>query len=91
MRHPWNRSCHRCCTHACAGAYTSVCSSKHVPEFASKLQGLQDAGVQVVACTSINDPYVMDAWARSLNVEPSAILMLSDVDGSLHRALGVYV
>jgi peroxiredoxin len=70
------------------GAFTTVCSSKHLPEFGSKLHELREAGVEVVCCASINDPYVMHAWAESLSVNPSEILLLSDVDGSFHKALG---
>lgn len=71
------------------GAYTSVCSSKHVPEYLSKRQELEAAGVELLACASVNDSYVMHKWAQDLGVEPSAICMLADPDGSMHRALGL--
>lgn len=71
------------------GAFTSVCSSKHVPEYASKSQELKAAGVDVVACLSVNDAYVMRKWAEDLKVDPNAMMMLGDGDASLHKALGL--
>jgi hypothetical protein len=49
-------SMHCCltCTAACAGAYTSVCSSKHVPNYVERSSELQEHGVQVIACLSVN-------------------------------------
>lgn len=71
------------------GAYTSVCSSKHVPEFYSKHKELQGAGAELIACVSVNDPYVMRKWAEELKVPQDAILMLADGDASFHQQIGL--
>eukprot|EP00877_Chromochloris_zofingiensis_P004581 jgi/Chrzof1/14123/Cz08g25270.t1 len=71
------------------GAFTSVCSSKHVPEYNKKKAELQQEGVDVVACLSVNDPWVMREWAKSLNVDPSNICMLADGEGKWHQQVGL--
>jgi peroxiredoxin len=71
------------------GAFTSVCSSKHLPEYNSKIEELQQAGVDSLVCTSINDAWVMKEWAKHLNVDPHKIKLLADGDGSFHRELGL--
>lgn len=42
------------CTRVPAGAYTSICSSKHVPQYMERAQELREQGVQVIACLSVN-------------------------------------
>lgn len=71
------------------GAYTSICSSKHVPNFNDRYQELRDQGVDLIACLSVNDPWVMREWARNLNVDPSRILMLADGEGLFHSRIGL--
>lgn len=71
------------------GAYTSVCSSKHVPEYNKKAQELFSKGVDVLACISVNDAYVMREWAKSLGVDPKTVMMLADGDASFTKAIGL--
>ncbi|KAL6762600.1 Redoxin-domain-containing protein [Haematococcus lacustris] len=71
------------------GAYTSVCSSKHVPEYKTKKKLLDDQGVEVIACLSVNDAYVMKKWAEELGVDSKTLLMLGDPDCSFHKAVGL--
>lgn len=69
------------------GAYTPTCSAKHLPSFVEKADELKTRGVDEIACTSVNDPFVMAAWAR----ESSAgdITMLADGNGQLAQAIGL--
>ncbi|KAF8056825.1 epoxide hydrolase [Scenedesmus sp. PABB004] len=71
------------------GAFTSVCSSKHVPEFASRAAELRDAGVSHIACLSVNDPWVMADWADRLGVDTRSVAMLADGEGLVHSRMGL--
>ena len=48
------------------GAFTPTCSAKHVPCYVAQLDALKAKGVAEVVCMSVNDPFVMGAWARDL-------------------------
>ncbi|BAV97781.1 peroxiredoxin [Lysobacter enzymogenes] len=72
---------------AVPGAFTPTCSEKHLPGFVEHFQQFRDKGIDV-ACLAVNDPFVMQAWAKSQHV-PDGMLMLSDGNGELTRALGL--
>ena len=72
---------------AVPGAFTPTCSVKHLPGFVERLAEFRDRGVEV-ACVSVNDAFVMDAWAKSQEV-PDGITMLADGNGAFTRALGL--
>ncbi|KAG2649147.1 peroxiredoxin-2E-2, chloroplastic-like [Panicum virgatum] len=74
---------------AVPGAFTPTCSQKHLPGFVEKAAELRAKGVETLACVSANDAFVMKAWRESLGVAPDAVLMLSDGNLELTRALGV--
>ena len=46
------------------GAFTPTCSQKHLPGYVAKLPQLKAKGVDIVACLSVNDAWVMKAWAE---------------------------
>lgn len=73
---------------AIPGAFTPVCSSKHLPSFITHRRQLLDKGVDQIACVSVNDPFVMQAWAESQNTR-NEIIMIADGNGDLTRALGL--
>ena len=72
---------------AVPGAFTPTCSEKHLPGFVSAFDKFQEKGVDV-ACLSVNDPFVMQAWGRSQDV-PEGLDMLADGNGQFTRALGL--
>jgi peroxiredoxin len=72
---------------AIPGAFTPICSSKHLPSFVAHKQQLVDKGVDQIACISVNDPFVMQAWAESQHTR-NEIAMIADGNGDLTRALG---
>ena len=72
---------------AVPGAFTPTCSEKHLPGFVEHFQAFRDKGVEV-ACLSVNDPFVMQAWGRSQGV-PDGLDMLADGNGEFARALGL--
>lgn len=68
------------------GAYTGVCSSKHVPPYKDNIEKFKAKGVDSVICVSVNDPYTVNAWAEKLQAK-DAIEFYGDFDGSFHKSL----
>ncbi|XP_052141894.1 peroxiredoxin-2E-2, chloroplastic [Oryza glaberrima] len=74
---------------AVPGAFTPTCSQKHLPGFIEKAGELHAKGVDAIACVSVNDAFVMRAWKESLGLGDADVLLLSDGNLELTRALGV--
>ena len=72
---------------AVPGAYTPTCSAKHLPSYVEKAAELKEKGVAEIACTSVNDPFVMAAWNKEQGSEN--ITMIADGNGQLAEALGL--
>ena len=72
---------------AVPGAFTPTCSQRHLPGFVEKGEALKAKGIDEVACTSVNDPFVMAAWAEQS--EAQGITMLADGNGAFADALGL--
>jgi len=70
------------------GAFTPTCSQKHLPGYVQKLPELKAAGVDLVACLSVNDAWVMKAWAEQ-NDALGKITMLADGSAAFTKALGL--
>ncbi|CAM6066326.1 unnamed protein product [Sphagnum tenellum] len=73
---------------AVPGAFTPTCSQKHLPGFVEKAQELRDAGVDTIACVSVNDVFVMKAWGQSVGVTADKVLLFADGLGKFTKALG---
>lgn len=73
---------------AVPGAFTPGCSKVHLPGFVNNTEQLKAQGVDKVACVSVNDAWVMSAWAESQGVGDK-ILMLADGSGEFTRAMGL--
>lgn len=71
---------------AVPGAFTATCSNSHLPEFLQNLEALKAKGVDEVACTAVNDIYVLTAWARVSGADDK-ITFLSDGNGEFAKAL----
>ncbi|HMM67634.1 MAG TPA: peroxiredoxin [Dokdonella sp.] len=69
------------------GAFTPTCSAKHLPGYVEKFAEFKARGIDV-ACMSVNDAFVMDAWAKQQNV-PAGLTMLADGNGAFAEALGL--
>ena len=69
------------------GAFTPTCSAKHLPSFVEKAADLKSKGVDEIACTAVNDAFVMGAWNRADGSDD--ITMLGDGNGELAQALGL--
>ena len=72
---------------AVPGAFTPGCSLSHLPGYVVNADKLKAAGVDTIACVSVNDAFVMDAWGKAQNAD--AILMLADGNAEFTRALGL--
>ena len=72
---------------AVPGAFTPTCSERHLPGFVEKFDEFRARGVGV-ACMSVNDPFVMQAWLRSQSV-PEGLQMVADGNAELARELGL--
>ena len=73
---------------ALPGAFTPTCSAKHVPGYVENAQAFKDAGVDEVWCLSVNDAFVMGAWARDQKTD-GKVRMLADGSGDFARATGL--
>jgi peroxiredoxin len=74
---------------AVPGAFTPTCSARHLPGFKDHRKDLADKGVDTVACVSVNDAFVMGAWARDQEIGDDEIVMLADGNGDFTRELGL--
>ena len=70
------------------GAFTPTCDAKHLPGFVELAEEIKRKGVDTIACTAVNDVFVMNAWGKSGGVGDK-ILMLADGNGEYAKALGL--
>lgn len=73
---------------ALPGAFTPTCSAKHLPGFVQNATALKGKGVDTIACLSVNDAFVMDAWGKAQNVGDN-VLMLADGNADFSKAVGL--
>ena len=74
---------------AVPGAYTGVCTTAHVPSFIRTAEKFAAKGVAEIICVSVNDPFVMDAWAKATGADKAGLSFLGDADGSFTKAIGL--
>jgi len=72
------------------GAYTSVCSAKHLPGYVNNSEKFRQKGIDQIICISVNDPFVMNAWGKENNVGDK-ILMMGDPFLNFTKAIGAEV
>jgi glutaredoxin/glutathione-dependent peroxiredoxin len=70
------------------GAYTPTCSAKHLPGFVEQADAIKAKGVDEIACTAVNDAFVMGAWGKANGVE-GKVTMLADGNGDFAKAIGL--
>ena len=71
------------------GAYTSVCSSAHLPSFMRTAEAFRAKGVDEIICVAVNDCRVMQHWGETSGAEEAGITMLADWNSELTKALGL--
>jgi peroxiredoxin len=70
------------------GAFTPTCSARHLPGYVDKAAELKAKGVDEIACTAVNDAFVMGAWSKSAGAD-GAVTMLADGNGDFAQAVGL--
>jgi|TARA_R110000823_G_scaffold272116_1_gene391463 peroxiredoxin len=71
------------------GAFTPTCSTQQLPKYEELYDDFIEAGVEGVFCTSVNDPFVMNAWFDSLDIKK--VKSVPDGNGDLAQSLGMFV
>jgi peroxiredoxin len=70
------------------GAFTPTCSAKHVPSYVANYDALKAKGVDDIICMSVNDAFVMGAWAKDQKTD-GKVRMMGDGSGQYTKALGL--
>jgi peroxiredoxin len=70
------------------GAFTPTCSAKHLPGFVTNAEAIRKKGVDLIACLSVNDAFVMDAWGKQQNAGDK-VMMLADGNGEFAEKTGL--
>ena len=73
---------------AVPGAFTPTCSAKHLPGFVTHADEIKAKGVDTIACISVNDAFVMDAWGSDQKAD-GKVMMVADGNGELTQKLGL--
>jgi glutaredoxin/glutathione-dependent peroxiredoxin len=73
---------------AVPGAFTPTCHNKHLPGFMQHAEDFKAKGVDLIACTAVNDVFVLNAWAKQSGADGS-ILFLADGNGDFAKAIGL--
>ena len=71
------------------GAFTPTCSGQQLPTYDEMYSQFKDKGIDDVYCVSVNDAFVMNAWARDLGIKK--VKMIPDGDGTFTRSMGMLV
>ena len=75
---------------AVPGAFTPTCHQKHLPGFLDNFKRFVAKGVDTIACTAVNDAFVLDAWSKDTGAG-DRIVMLADGSGDFAKAIGMDV
>lgn len=70
------------------GAFTPTCSAKHLPGFVEQADAIKAKGIDAIACTAVNDAFVMGAWGKANGVDDK-VTMLADGNGDFVKAIGL--
>ena len=73
---------------ALPGAFTPTCSAKHLPGFVQNAKSIKGKGVDTIACLSVNDAFVMNAWGKDQKVGDK-VMMLADGNADFSKAVGL--
>jgi peroxiredoxin len=73
---------------AVPGAFTPTCHLKHLPGFIENAAAFKQKGVDTVACVAVNDPFVLDAWAKASD-GAGKVLFLSDGNAEFTKEIGM--
>src|SRR5688500_9624408 len=75
---------------AVPGAFTPTCSKQHLPGYVAKYDELKSKGFDLIACTAVNDVFVLSAWSRDGGAD-GKVLMLADGSADFAKKLGLEI
>lgn len=73
---------------AVPGAFTPTCHQQHMPGFLSRIGELKSKGIDTIACTAVNDVFVMDEWSKATGAA-GKVMMLTDDGAAFAKAIGL--
>ena len=71
------------------GAFTPTCSSQQLPGFEKEYNSIKDMGIDEIYCVSVNDSFVMNAWADRMQIQN--VKMIPDGSGNFTRFMGMLI
>ena len=80
----------KCILFGLPGAFTSTCSTKHLPGFINAESQIKAKNIKKVVCVSVNDPFVMEAWGKVNNAQ-NKVLMVADSRGDFTKSIGAEI
>ena len=80
----------KCILFGLPGAFTSTCSTKHLPGFINAVNEIKAKNIKKVICISVNDPFVMNAWGKANNAE-NKVLMVADSSCNFTKSIGAEI
>ena len=80
----------KCIIFGLPGAFTSTCSTKHLPGFINAESQIKAKNIKKVVCVSVNDPFVMEAWGKVNNAQ-NKVLMVADSRGDFTKSIGAEI
>jgi glutaredoxin/glutathione-dependent peroxiredoxin len=75
---------------AVPGAYTPTCHQQHMPGFVQRIDEIKKKGIDTIACTAVNDVFVMDSWGKDTGAA-GKVLMLTDDSAAFAKAIGLEI
>jgi glutaredoxin/glutathione-dependent peroxiredoxin len=73
---------------AVPGAYTPTCHQQHMPGFVARIDEIKKKGIDTIACTAVNDVFVMDSWSKDSGAA-GKVVMLTDDSATFAKAIGL--
>ncbi len=73
---------------AVPGAYTPTCHKQHMPGFIDRVDEIHKKGIDTIACTAVNDVFVMDSWSNDTGAA-GKVVMLTDDSAAFAKAIGL--
>ena len=74
---------------AVPGAFTPTCHNTHLPGFLANAEALKGKGIARIVCITVNDPFVVGAWAKATGADEAGVEVVGDCDAAFTKAIGL--